>query len=1276
MFQSARVTNQFILLSLTMKILSPGLIAFLFLIFSPLYSQEGWRQLTTNDGLSSNGINTIFQAQNGDIWIGTDEGVNRYNGVFEGLWDLFFQVNIIFQSSAGHLFARLDEPDGALGSNFFAVSSLHFFDGLEWKDIDILGDVSKMPEFAVESGGKLWVSTLDGLVGYDGQKWLRYDSDVDTNWLVKTPDGRLWTISQDLGGIASFDGQKWTDEFNTSNAFFGRATTNTALVTLTGQILLGTDKGLFQYNPDTSTLIYLSLDQARIHVMLETNDGIIWVIAQGQANQNLLYSFDQGKWTPHLPGESITTLYQSPDNHLWAGGERGLYQFDERQGWRQKLTLTAKVNCIYQLDNGTLLMGTDSGLWIESVTDVPQLTVEQHELFIKAIFRASNGVIWFRSDQGILSYDGALWIKHGIYSGSYGATGLRAGILEDTNGTVWFHGYYSTQTDPPLPTVSSFKDGKWEKYYVGTPGKTWTADITQTSDGRIWAFGAGGIWSHVKGEDWVSEATTPESTRGFIESPESRYWITFGGNISYFDGSTWVAAPNPPPSAGRDLRFFEDDNGNLWATGNGIYKWQETEKKWLDRTGDQARTQIDDIERVTFRSANFRSAKNSLDGTWRIMSDKAPIFATFDGQKLSIHPSSGQGDIEYRNVHDDGFVEYPVGVFWLATSNGLRRIEGDAWYDLTVDDGLPSNSVWCVMVDNQQYLWIGTEKGVVRYKPPTHLQPPAVKIKLIDGEDIPEDKIYLTGQSYVTIEWYGGDLQSPNDRLLYQYSIDGQWSQLKQNTLTTGLQNGEHRFVVRAIDPHFNASPVDSITIIVKTQAPYLSIGNPDNGDIVSGELYIKGRIKDDDFGAFQVFLSDDIQTDAPIFEDYDNEVEGLYQLIYEASARPRTATLAKLDTNSLDNGDYQIWLTAQDQLQHSSFDKIIFRVDNTPPAVKILTPKSSERVLKKVNISALASDIHLHSYRLDYTTDLATNEWDQIYVKSDLYKRDAEVLLPKPEMRVGEIQQEWEVPVKEGQVFIRLTATDIAGNTSSQTIQVEVPAAVRTRKGGIISPEDQQAELYFPPNTLAQDEIVTVNALPEVEVEPPVRRVSQIYDFAPTTLRLNAIKPATLTISYDPSQLSVGKEPLIFHRTDGPWKAVGGTPNPEQQTISAAVLSLGQYTLGEVDKIQAQDSANLKPDSLTCQPRVFSPKGNAFSAHTTISFTLDQPAQVTIKVYSVAGQLVEWIAQQRTFGSGKQAIRWAGRDSDGEIVASGLYIVTVTVGSQTQDRVVNVWNH
>ena len=53
-----------------------------------------------------------------------------------------------------------------------------------------------------------------------------------------------------------------------------------------------------------------------------------------------------------------------------------------------------------------------------------------------------------------------------------------------------------------------------------------------------------------------------------------------------------------------------------------------------------------------------------------------------------------------------------------------------------------------------------------------------------------------------------------------------------------------------------------------------------------------------------------------------------------------------------------------------------------------------------------------------------------------------------------------------------------------------------------------------IPPNTGAQDAIVIINALTETEVEPPVRRVSQIYDFAPATLRLNSIKPAPYQVS------------------------------------------------------------------------------------------------------------------------------------------------------------------
>mgnify|MGYP001325125864 CR=1 FL=1 len=225
-------------------------IAFLLLILFSLESQEKWRKLTTADGLSSNVVNQIYQTENGDIWIGTKRGIDRYNGVFQ---PFFYQTDSgvelesdIFEMTTGQPIIKLiinktNHPRSV-------TTEISLFDGLEWdqpdffRDNDIMG--SKMPEFAVVDGSKLWISTLwDGLVGFDGKNWQRYDVDVGTDWLVKTPDGRLWTgVWGIMNGIASFDGQKWNLEFNTNNAPFGNVSVNTVLSTSTGEILLGTDE--------------------------------------------------------------------------------------------------------------------------------------------------------------------------------------------------------------------------------------------------------------------------------------------------------------------------------------------------------------------------------------------------------------------------------------------------------------------------------------------------------------------------------------------------------------------------------------------------------------------------------------------------------------------------------------------------------------------------------------------------------------------------------------------------------------------------------------------------------------------------------------------------------------------------------------------------------------------------------------------------------------------------------------------------------------------------
>ena len=122
------------------------------------------------------------------------------------------------------------------------------------------------------------------------------------------------------------------------------------------------------------------------------------------------------------------------------------------------------------------------------------------------------------------------------------------------------------------------------------------------------------------------------------------------------------------------------------------------------------------------------------------------------------------------------------------------------------------------------------------------------------------------------------------------------------------------------------------------------------------------------------------------------------------------------------------------------SFDKIIFRVDNTTPNIKIMTPQASEQVLKRINISAITSDIHLNSYRVDSSTDQEGKSWEPIYLQAGLYQKSEDALLPKPKLKTAKINRDWEIPILESPVWIWLTATNIAGNTHSRTIQVEAP--------------------------------------------------------------------------------------------------------------------------------------------------------------------------------------------------------------------------------------------
>ena len=238
----------------------------------------------------------------------------------------------------------------------------------------------------------------------------------------------------------------------------------------------------------------------------------------------------------------------------------------------------------------------------------------------------------------------------------------------------------------------------------------------------------------------------------------------------------------------------------------------------------------------------------------------------------------------------------------------------------------------------------------------------------------------------------------------------GEWSQSTTATSVTTppQESGKHAFTVRAIDRDANLSQTDSFTFQIDLERPEVQISSPKDQTIVSGregQIVIRGAVNDDDLKLFRVEFS---PLTLPL----------RFQLIDQAEVEvERDRPLALWRTQDLGEKQYVVRLLAQDDLGHQKSDQIQVTLDNTLPQVDITAPKNRGNVLQQVNILAITSDQNLDSYRLDYTTDLATNEWLQIYVQGGLYQKNESQRVKPLQLIQDEVNQDWEIPISAGSV-------------------------------------------------------------------------------------------------------------------------------------------------------------------------------------------------------------------------------------------------------------------
>jgi hypothetical protein len=374
---------------------------------------------------------------------------------------------------------------------------------------------------------------------------------------------------------------------------------------------------------------------------------------------------------------------------------------------------------------------------------------------------------------------------------------------------------------------------------------------------------------------------------------------------------------------------------------------------------------------------------------------------------------------------------------------------------------------------------------------------------------------------------------------------------------------------------------------------------------------------------------------------------------------------LAVWDTRNL-NGDFKIRLMATDETNVSVFDSVTVKVDNTDPAVEFTWPRDGYQIGGVIEIRGTASDANFEKYTLELGEGRAPEIWRLL--TSTVFREPV----------VNGVLFTWPVNVDLGEYTLRLTALDKVGHQKEARTVVRVIGQILSHRGGCTKSEDGKVELCVPPNAIPENTTILINPIPAAEIDPNplIDLLGPVYEISPTNLQL--LKPGTLRMIYPPEHVSTAADQrklAIVTRTEANerWNLLGGTVEPSRNSIMTAVNALGRFALTLDEGLGAEEP--LIP-GIEVQPRVFSPLTGKFDYKANVMMTMEKPTNVTIKVYHPSGRLKTVLRDNVLMNRGASAVEWNGRDAEGNVVPSGLYILLIEIDGKTMKKTVMVLNN
>ena len=598
------------------------------------YALESWSQ---KDGLPDAGIVALAQDGDGYIWIGTDAGPYRFDGVRFASWNVLSNTADKPRAARALTAAR----DGSMWIGFGAPARIVVYSrGV----VRTFSQAEGLPAASIamlveDGGGRFWAGSADGLYGLTAQgRWERWGEDKGVP----------------PGGVVA-----------------GHVSRNHRLVVAAGRHLLELDATAQRFvrvadQPDDPRAIG------------EDPFGAILVSDQEEGFRRALPGSPRIGHTERGRGRSII---RDRRNNIWIGtAGQGLWRVKFDQSGRARFTerataltglLADGVVALAEDRDGNIWAGTPEGLNRLTPHKVAQVTDIG---LVAGVERASAGTVWIGTVDELLEVPSGEDRMTPVRRFSFDGARLRA-LHADERGTLWVatnHGLLRMRDGRLVPLP--LNGGAVMPRQVDT--------LTADGHGGVWIFDAERGMLRWRDGDISSLALPPSLTGARVEATLTDYrgrsWFTFSnGSVVVADGNDLrVFGEADGITGGVYQSIFEDANHVIWLGGTqGLTRY----------TGTFVTTRSD----RGFPVANVTAIVDDGDMTLWIGSGAGILqIARTEWERLLINPmytpkfrlldrSDGLAGLPFVYSRNRRALRAADGNLWFVTGRGLTIIDPD-----------------------------------------------------------------------------------------------------------------------------------------------------------------------------------------------------------------------------------------------------------------------------------------------------------------------------------------------------------------------------------------------------------------------------------------------------------------------------------------------------------------------------------------------------------------------------------------------------------------------